>query len=350
MNRSELNPGPCDQPRRSFLKLSALLGLGAATSAFLPTRQAEALLFAKDEYKVSETRLAMSTFVSITAIHPSRDEAENAIGLAFEEINRLVGLLSRYDSSSPVYQLNENGKLRQAPAELLEVVARALYFHRQSNGAFDITVAPVINLYKKCFAAGRTPEESEISALLPAIGSQYLRLENGEISFLREKMAITLDGIAKGYIVDRASALLSAKGISNHLVNAGGQINTRGTAAKGEQWTVAIQDPRKHKQYPDIIRVGDSSIATSGNYEVFFDNEKIYHHIIDPHSGHSPRQANSVTTKAASGMDADALAKVIFVGQPTTGVSFVKERFGAECFVLQRDGSKQHSSGWQGLG
>lgn len=349
MNRSDNTQDLCDQPRRSFLKLSCLLGLGAATSALIPTGRAEALLFSKNEYKVSETRLAMSTFVSITAIHSSRDEAENAIGQAFEEINRLVGLLTRYDSTSPVYQLNQNGSLSQPPPELVEVVERALYFHKQSNGAFDITVAPVVNLFKKSFAAGLTPKESEIAALLPAIGSQYLQLEPNKISFKRENMAITLDGIAKGFIVDRASALLSAKGITNHLINAGGQINTRGTAAKGEQWTVAIQDPTKHKQYPDIIRVGDSSIATSGNYEVFFDNEKIYHHIIDPHSGHSPLQANSVTTKAATGMDADALAKVVFVGQPTTGVAFIKERFGADCFVLQRDGSTQHSAGWQGL-
>lgn len=87
----------CDQKRRSFLKLSGLLGLGAASATLLPAEQAEAVLFGKKNYKVSKTRLAMGTFVAMTAIHPSRDEAENAIGQAFEEIDRLSSLLSRYD-------------------------------------------------------------------------------------------------------------------------------------------------------------------------------------------------------------------------------------------------------------
>ncbi|MCG2822556.1 MAG: FAD:protein FMN transferase, partial [Desulfobulbaceae bacterium] len=194
---------PCNPQRRSFLKLSGLLGLGAASAALLPTPQAEAVLFGPKEYKVSSTRLVMGSFLSITAIHSSKDEAENAIGLAWAEIDRLGKLLSRHDSTSPVSQLNNTGALRKAPPEVLEVVARSLYLNKQTGGAFDITVKPLVDLFKDRFAAGAIPSEGEISALLPRIGSGQIRFSAGDISFGRQGMGITLDGIAPGYIVDR---------------------------------------------------------------------------------------------------------------------------------------------------
>ena len=124
MKISTKKQASCDEKRRSFLKLSGLLGLGVATTALLPIEQAEAVLFGKKEYKVSRTGLAMGTYVSMTAIHSSRDEAENAIGLAFEEMDRLSRILSRYDSSSPVSDLNSAGYLKAAPQEILELVAQ----------------------------------------------------------------------------------------------------------------------------------------------------------------------------------------------------------------------------------
>jgi len=121
-----LSPAPCDHKRRSFLKFCGLLGLGSAGTALLPVERAEALLFGNKEYKVSSTKLAMGSFLAITIVHPSKDEAENAMGLAFEEVERLSKLLSRHDSSTPVAHLNKTGSLTAAPPEVVEVVNRSL--------------------------------------------------------------------------------------------------------------------------------------------------------------------------------------------------------------------------------
>ena len=341
------NQAKCDERRRSFLKLSGLLGIGAVTATLLPVEQAEAVLFGKNEYKVSRTRLAMGTYVSVTAIHASRDEAENAIGLAFHEMDRLSSVLSRYDGSSPVSDLNANGKLAGAPQEVLELVARSIYYNRQTNGAFDITVGPLVDLYKESFKAGSKPSDSEVEAALQRVGGEHLRFENGSIRFDRDNMGITLDGIAKGYIVDRASELLAGKGISNHLINAGGDIRTSGSAAKGKPWTVAIQDPAKEKQYPDVIRMTSGAIATSGNYEVYYDKEKMFHHIVDSRTGHSPELSASVTVKATTVMDADALSTSVFVMQPTNGVNFINGQPGCECLVVGNNGRVSKSVGWK---
>lgn len=341
--------GTCDTERRSFLKLSGLLGLGTLGAALLPAERAEAVLFGRREYKVTNTRLAMGSFVSITAIHPSRDEAEHALGLAMEEIDRLSKLLSRHDPASPVSHLNRTGALEQAPPEVLEVVARSLYHHRRTNGAFDITVKPVLDLYQERFATGIKPTEAEILAVQPRVGSQHIRFAGGKIAFAREGMAVTLDGIAVGYIVDRVSELLERQGIANHLVNASGEISTRGHAKQGALWTVAIQDPAKRKEYPGVIRLGNGAISTSGNYEVYFDREKMFHHIVNPLTGHSPRQATSVTVKAATVMDADALSTGVFVMAPAEGVRYIGSQPGHECFVVQADGATLQSTGWSAL-
>lgn len=337
----------CDEQRRSFIKTAGLLGLGAASATLLPAQRAEALLFGRKEYKVSKTRLAMGTYVNMTAIHPSKDEAEHAFGLAFAEIDRLNKLLSRYDADSPVTHLNQKGSLIKAPQEVLELVARSLYYHKQTSGAFDITVKPLIDLYKDNFSAGRKPTDIQIQAALNNVGTEHLHFGNGNISFSKSEMGITLDGIAKGYIVDRASEILAINGISNHLINAGGDIRTSGSAAKGKPWTIAVQDPAKNKQYPDVITMMNGAIATSGNYEVFYDNEKMFHHIIDSRTGYSPELSASVTVQAPTVMDADALSTSVFVMQPVAGINFINGQQGCACFVVEASGATHHSLGWK---
>ena len=337
---------PCNPTRRNLLKLCGLLGVGAATGALLPAERAEALLFGKREYKVSDTRLSMGSFLSITVIHNSRDEAENAIGLANAEIDRLCKLFSRHDAGTPVSTLNKMGSLDAAPPELVEVINRSLYYHRLTNGAFDITVQPVVDLFKNRFAAGHQPTEVEIAALLPQIGSEHITVNGNRIALQRHDMGITLDGIAPGYIVDRASALLTRLGVKNHLINVSGDIRTSGSAAKGAPWTVAIQDPNHQKAYPDLVSMGNGAISTSGNYEIYYDREKMFHHIVTPRTGHSPLLTMSVTTTAATLMDADALATGLMVMPPAESLRLVGRQPQYQCFLIGRDNKTMQSAGW----
>lgn len=341
-----LTPVPCDPKRRSFLKLCGLLGLGTAGAALLPIDHAETLLFGNKEYKVSKTKLAMGSFLAITILHPSRDEAENAMGLAFEEVERLGKLLSRHDSSTPVAHLNKTSTLTAAPPEVMEVVSRAIYFNRLTNGAFDITVQPVVDLFKNSFAAGHKPTEAEIADLLPQVGSEHIQVSDSAISFQRDNMGITLDGIAPGYIIDRVSALLTKLGVHNHLINCSGDIRTSGSAAKAGKWTVAIQDPNHQKAYPDIVKMGTGAISTSGSYEIYYDKEKTFHHIVTPQTGHSPILATSVTTTASSLMEADALATGLMVMPPDESLRLISQHPHCQCFIIGSDNKTMHSAGW----
>lgn len=339
----------CHQQRRTFLKLSGLLGLGAASAALLPATRAEAVLFGKNEHKVSDTRLVMGSFLAITAIHASRDQAQQAIGLAWEEINRLCKVLSRHDSATPVSHLNRTGSLAGAPIEVLEVVSRSLVLNRETNGAFDITVKPILDLYQERFAKGAIPSEAEIKAVLPRVGSEHLRYQGGNVTLARQGMGITLDGIAPGYIVDRASEVLTRHGVVNHLINCSGDIRVSGTAAKGKPWTVAIQDPAKAKAYPQVVRLTSGAISTSGDYELYYDREKMFHHIVNGHTGHSPVVSTSVTVTAPTVMEADALATALCVMEPAQGLALIDRRPGCASFLVGRDGTTRHSAGWTAL-
>ena len=148
--------------RRKFLRLSGILGAGLAVGGILPV-SAEAVKFNTDEYKVDETRSAMSTTVTMILIHPSKTEAQEAIGRAFEEIYRLEGLMNRFDDSTAVGSLNRQGSLIGIPSEVLEVIRSSLRYHGVTGGNFDITVKPVIELFS-CASQGKSryPDKREI--------------------------------------------------------------------------------------------------------------------------------------------------------------------------------------------
>lgn len=334
--------------RRSFMKLSGLLGFGAVSTGLIPAT-AEAVKFNKKMYKVSKTRLAMGTFVSMTLIHSSRDKAEEAMGWAFEEIDRLTGLMNRFDETTAVARLNRDGYLNDVPSEISRVVVRALYHNRLSRGTFDITIKPVVDLFKEEFGGKQkvTPNDRELTQAIELVDSNKIEMKERTISFKKPGMGITLDGIAKGYIVDRASEILVDHEIRNHLINAGGDIRTTGVRADKKPWTVAIQDPLKRKDYPDIIHMRNGAIATSGNYEIYFDLEKMFHHIVDPRTGLSPGLSASVSVMTTSAIEADALSTSVFVMNPAKGKEFINSLPHSECLVIARDGTILKSRGWK---
>lgn len=333
--------------RRSFLRLSGLLGLGLVSASIVPAA-AEAVKFNRKAYKVSSTRLAMGTVVSMTIIHPSRDQAEEAMGQAFREIDRLMLSMNRFDDTTAVSQLNTEGSLKDSPPEVVDVFASAIAYNRLTHRAFDISVKPVVDLFKATFTRGknRLPTERELRQTLDLVGSDKIEVKESTIRFKRPGMGITLDGIAKGYIVDRASKILVRNKIKNHLINAGGDIKAMGARGLKKAWTVAIQDPGKKKQYPDVICLTDAAVATSGNYEVYFDGEKMFHHIVDPRTGLSPIMNASVSVTAPTAMDADALSTSAFVMEPTHAIQFIDSLSDCECLIMARGGKTIKSSGW----
>ena len=331
--------------RRDFLKLSGVLGIGFATGGLLPV--SESVAFSRKLHKVTEVKTGMGTYVSITAMHPSKIQAEEVIGMAFEEMDRLTGLLNRHRSDSPIGALNKEGKLLDVPPEVAKVVARSLHFHKLSDGAFDITVQPLVDLYKQHFEAhGRAPSERDLDKVLALVDAGAVSFDGKSIRFKNEGMGITLDGIAKGYIIDHAAEMIKKTGIEHVLINAGGDIRAAGGKKGGAPWKVEIQNPDKEGPGLDLVKMANGAVATSGDYEIYFDEEKLYHHIVNPKTGVSPRQSSSVTVMASNVMDADALSTAAFVLEPEAGKRFIEGIPGIECLILGRNRQRVTSKGW----
>jgi thiamine biosynthesis lipoprotein len=260
-----------------------------------------------------ETRLyrqkmvAMGTFVEVISPH------KDALEIAFNEINRIEKLLSKYDPDSEISQLNRRGKLKAGP-ETFYVVKKAKEFYYLTNGAFDITVGPLMDLWGFTDKKYSVPSQRKISSALKLVGSDKIILRNQDnvIEFKFSGMKIDLGAIAKGYAVDCAIKKLKEAKVRSCLINAGGQIYCLGSKFS-RPWNIALKDPRNNG-LTGYLKLKDKAVATSGNYEQSFkDNKKYYGHIFDPKTGY-PKESGilSITVIAPDSLTADALSTAIF--------------------------------------
>ena len=293
-----------------------------------------------------ETKVMLGTFVDVSVAGVSSMQASDALCLAFAEASRLERVFSRHDGGTPVSELNRAGRLRAAPAELVRVVNRSLFYGALTGGSFDVTVQPMIDLFR----AHRNPsgeltlDDSELRAARALVGRRGLQVSGTDSSFARSGMGITLDGIAKGYIADRVSAVLTSAGVKNHLVNAGGDIMASGHKSPGVPWRVAVQSPTG-PTYAGELSLSGKAIATSGSYEIYYDASRRHHHLINPASGFSPA-VGSVSVVAGTAMEADTLATALSILPPTDALKLVQGLPGRECCILSPDGCIHTSQGW----
>ena len=299
--------------------------------------------------RATSTRLAMGTTVTVIFLYGSGIDNEKVMNEAFNEIDRLSGIMSHYDENSQLSRLNREGVLENADPQLTEVIVNALEINKLTKGAFDITILPIIELFRDRFKENKVPRETEIKEVLGLVGSDKIEVSGRNIRLKKKGMKITLDGLAKGYIVDMASNVLVEYGIKNYLINAGGDIKTAGLREDGRPWKIAIQDPTERNNHLDVIELTDSSVATSGNYENYFDAEKIFHHIADPKTGFSPVLNSSASIIAPTSMEADALATALMVMAPDYGIPFINSLSGCEALIITQDGRLIRSSGWKSL-
>jgi thiamine biosynthesis lipoprotein len=291
----------------------------------------------------------MGTSVEITLSQIDPKKAEEAMEAAFQEVERINFLMSHYRPDSEVSQISRHAGQKgiQVSPETLQVIERALYFSRLSDGAFDITIGPVFRLWN--FREGKIPSDHSLRENLKKVDYRKIQVNRTRSSvFLQEQgMEIDLGAIAKGYAVDRACEILRKKGSGNFLVNAGGDLKLGGLKDKGIPWTIGIQHPRLSSDLIAKLRPRDAAIATSGDYEKFFVRGiERYHHILVPSKGLPARECQSVTIMAPSAMDADGLATAVFVLGPLKGLALIEKLPDVHAIIVDRRGSVLVSPHW----
>ena len=332
--------------RRNWLKLTGTAGLAtlAPTLFFRPGRA----LATDRMQRVSKTLPLMNTTVEITVLDTSRQKAEEAVEQGFAAMRETMPLFDRFDPNGRIARLNQSGKLSDVPPELSTVLQRSRQLHAMSEGAFDITVLPVLESYKRSLQrSGRPPSPEALRREQQRTGWERISLGSGSVR-LESGTRITLDGIAKGYIVDTAARAIRRYGAQCALINAGGDVRAVGDK-NGSPWLVGIQDPQQPNTFYQKIRLSDLAIATSGSYVNHFGDSLRHNHIVGSQSGVSPKRSLSASVLAPSAVLADGLSTTLFLSGPERGMRLCNKLRDVEALILARGNRPFASSGWRPL-
>jgi thiamine biosynthesis lipoprotein len=284
--------------------------------------------------------------VTVTAIHPDVAFARSMVEDAFTEIERLEGIFSRHRPGTALDQLNRTGVIDSAPDELLTVLATARRFSELTGGAFDPTDAPILALYEReSTASGGLPAAAEIDEALELVDYRAVVIHDRTVRLDKPGMALTLDGVAKGFIVDKAAAGLLAAGADRVMVEAGGDVASSGKPDGGfDGWRLAVQNPRE-AGILGVLTIDGEGVSTSGDYVHTFSDDRKAHHIVDPRTGRSPDGASAATIIAPTAMEADALSTGVLVLGPTEGLALLDRLDGVEGLIIAKDGHAVRSAG-----
>lgn len=296
--------------------------------------------------------MGTSYTVKIAHLPNSITEVELSRGVA-AILEQLHTAMTTYSTTSEIARFNANQSIDWFPvsSDVCKIVAEAQRISRLSNGAFDITVAPIVNLWGFGPSPQRTtpPSTIEIQTALQKVGYKhlYVRCEEPELPPALRKdrtdISIDLSAIAQGYGADRVADYLDELQIKHYLVDVGGEMRGRGVNAQGMLWRIGIEQPViNERQVQRIIQIKDCAVATSGTYRNFFEaNGKRYAHIIDPSTG-SPiaHSLVSVTIVTQSATIADAWATAISVLGPERGFELLLREKIAALLIVQEGGGQ----------
>ncbi|MCX5686683.1 MAG: FAD:protein FMN transferase [Candidatus Omnitrophica bacterium] len=297
---------------------------------------------------IEETRPMMGTFVSIQAPVLAGQDAETiqlATDKAFNEIARVESIFSVFKDDSEVSRINRykrEGEPVQTTEEVFGLIERSAACSKNMEGAFDITVKPLADLWREAGKKKVLPSKEEIGAALDKVGSQYIILDrlNLTITFQKDGMALDFGGVAKGYATDRAINVLKECGVANALVSSGGDTYCLGMKSESEPWRVGIQHPRDKKKVFAALQLKDRAIDTAGDYEKYFilDGRR-YPHIIDPRTGRPvDNGVASATVVASDATSADMFATALCVlGNRGLEVADAK---GLDALIIMEDKDK----------
>jgi thiamine biosynthesis lipoprotein len=328
--------------RMRLIAISILLGLaGCGAPAAAP-------------HAVERSRLSMGSLLKVSAWTTDEAAAVAAIEQVFREFDRLESLLSVWRPGSDVIRINEAAGRRPVAVsrDTLAVLEAAAQASEWTGGKFDITFGALAEVWKFDHDQDNTvPDRRAIEARLPLVDYRFVQVDRvAGTAFINQAGArIHLGGIGKGYAVDRAVALLREHGLTNFLIQSGGDLYVAGRNG-AVPWTLGIADPR-NADGPAFARleVSDGTVSTSGDYErFFFKDGRRYHHIIDPDLGEPARLCRSVTIVSNRATLADVLSKGVFLLGPVAGMALVERLPDVEAVIVSAANQVLISSGLQG--
>jgi len=287
-------------------------------------------------YDSEHMLLGVDFVISVSA--PDSSQAKKAVEEAVKKTKEIENIISSWKNNSQTTQINNNAGLEwtTVDASLFFLIKRALKVYKVSDGGFDITIGPLLDLWKFDGSMTQLPPHNLIAERLDFVNSSLIELdqENLAVKLPRIGMKIGFGAIGKGFIADELKKYLLGKGISSGLISAGGDIVVWGEHPKWKNWRVAVANPNGGKPIC-WLTLENTSIVTSGNYEKFIEvNHQVYSHILDPTTGYPAQGLKSVTVICPNTELADAIATATFVKGKEKGLQFLNSLKGIEGILI----------------
>ena len=297
----------------------------------------------------------LHTFVEVKAYGDNQTAA--MLDLVFNEMERVNALLNNYDPASDISLINASAGKGPVVihSETFDALSVAVHYADISKGAFDFTVAPLIELWgfsrDQPGLSGPEPEDLMIAQTRRLVDYRALGLKrdsSGTHAWLdRTGMRIDVGAFAKGFVADAAINFMRVRNVTHALVAAGGTICALGSKPDGQPWQIGIRHPRNDSTFLTVIPLQNQSVSTSGDYEKFYvKGGKRRTHIVDPRTGMPVSTVQSVTVIATNGSASDALSTALFVLGPKSGLDLIEQLSGFEALIVSASGDVLYSSGW----
>ena len=289
----------------------------------------------------------MACEYAIEAYGPDADRLPRIVDEAFDEVDRIDRLMSHYDAKSPLSRVNREAAQHPVVVEpeLFDFIADAMRYHRDSGGAFDITVGPLMKAWGFFRGEGRVPSDEELAAARHHLGGAHVMLNpiSTTIGFDEPGVELDLGGIAKGYAVDRVVGLLRRRQIAAALISAGGStIYGLGAPPGADGWQVELQDPIDPRKVAFAIELKDRALSVAGSSEKAFEAGGVrYSHIMDPRTGRPVQGMLSVAVLASNGTAGDALDDAFFVLGPKGSRAYLSRLRSTEVFFFLPDATRR---------
>jgi len=320
-----------NKSRRRVLKIVGVAAVGAIVGKSFVTFKD------KDELKkVTWNGTALGSQAEITIYHPNEKEAHRILKKSVGELITLENLFSLYKNNSQLSLLNKKGYIENPHPEMVNILNLSKKYSEMTNGAFDVTVQPLWNIYNESFTTlGAPPSSTQISNALKLVDWKSIKVEKNKISYAIEGMSSTLNGIAQGYITDKIAESLMNSGIRNTLVQLG-EYRGVGEHPEGRPWRLLISNP-EHTDSIGEVEFTDAAIATSAGLGTPFDLSGKYHHIFNPENGYNNNEYLQASVTAKKAAEADALATAFLIMNPKKSELLAKKlKVGFEVLNNQR--------------
>jgi thiamine biosynthesis lipoprotein len=302
------------------------------------------LISCNNQKTFKRTTIAMGSTVEIQVRGVDKITANKAKDAGFKEAKRIDTLFSTYMTGNPMWVINNTtDDTIIVNEEIFYVLKRCDEFWKKTNGAFDVALGNLIDIIGFDKKSPHLPTPDQIKEALKKTGWKHIQLKDPNILIKPANIKLNFNACVPGYAADKISSILSNYGIKEYLINVGGEI-----FAKGKNWKIGIQHPRKQNELLATITVDGKGVSTSGDYEQFFKKgKKTITHIFNPITGYPADECQSVTIIASDAMTADALSTGFFVLGPKKAIELVEKLEDVEAIIVDSSGTVYQSSNFK---